>query len=63
RLRESLAGMGVSIPDADFTAIIMGSLLESYQPILSTMSAAAQIAKTPLTPYDLISFVLEEYEH
>ncbi|OJA18740.1 hypothetical protein AZE42_12915 [Rhizopogon vesiculosus] len=55
--------MGVPLPDADFTATIMGSLLESYRPILSTMSAAAQIAKTPVTPYDLISFVSEEYEH
>jgi len=63
RLHELLAGMGVSIPDDDFTTIIMGSLLESYRPILSPMSAAARIAKTPLTPYDLISFVLEEYEH
>jgi hypothetical protein len=27
------------------------------------MSAAARIAKVPLTPYDLISFVSEEYEH
>jgi hypothetical protein len=63
KLREMLAGMGTSISDADFTAIIMGSLPESYQPILSSISAAACIAKVPLTPYNLISFVSEEYEH
>jgi hypothetical protein len=58
-----LAGMGALISDADFTAIIMGSLPESYQPILSSMSTAVCIAKVPLTPYDLISFVSEEYKH
>jgi hypothetical protein len=30
KLREMLAGMGASISDVDFTAIIMGSLSESY---------------------------------
>jgi hypothetical protein len=63
KLREMLAGMGTSISDADFTAIIMSSLPELYRPILLSMSASAHIAKVPLTPYDLISFVSEEYEH
>ena len=63
KLREALAGMGTSLSDTDFTAIIMSSLPESYRPILSSMSAGARIAKTSLTPYDLISFVTEEYEH
>jgi hypothetical protein len=58
-----LAGMGTSISDVDFTAIIMGLLPESYRPILSSMSAAACIAKAPLTLYDLISFISEKYEH
>jgi hypothetical protein len=30
KLRKSLAGMGVSIADTDFHAIILGSLPESY---------------------------------
>jgi len=41
QLRESLVGMGVSIDDKDFSAIIMGSLPETYRPLLSSINAAA----------------------
>jgi hypothetical protein len=63
RLRESLAGMGAAIVDNDFHAIILGSLPESYRPLLSSISAAARITKSPLTSYELISIITEEYEH
>ena len=63
RLRESLAGMGASIDDRDFYAIILGSLPESYRPLLSSINAAAKIASKPLSPYELINVVTEEYEH
>jgi len=63
QLRESLAGMGVSIDDKDFLAIIIGSLSESYRPLLSSINAAAQITKKLLTPYELVNVVSEEYEH
>ena len=39
RLKQSLAGMGVKVDDEDYTAIIMGPLLESYRPTLSAISA------------------------
>lgn len=63
RLRESLAGMGATVVDTDFHAIILGSLPESYRPLLSSISAAAKITKSPLTPYELISIITEEYKH
>jgi hypothetical protein len=63
RLRESLAGMGAGILDPDFHAMILGSLPESYRPLLSSINAAAKITKTPLSPYELINIVTEEYEH
>jgi hypothetical protein len=63
RLRESLAGMGASIEDRDFYAITLGSLPESYRPLVSSINAAAKIAQKPLTPYELISVITEEYEH
>lgn len=50
RLRESLAGMGAGILDPDFHAMILGSLPESYRPLLSAINAAAKITKTPLSP-------------
>jgi hypothetical protein len=63
KLRESLAGMGVSIADTDFHAIILGSLPESYRLLLSSISAAAKITKSPLTSNELITLITEEYEH
>jgi hypothetical protein len=63
RLRESLAGMGASMDDQDFYAIILGSLPESYRPLVSSINAAARIAQKPLTPSELIGVISEEYEH
>jgi hypothetical protein len=55
--------MGVSIDDKDFLAIIIGSLPKSYQPLLSSINAAAQITKKLLTPYELVNVISKEYEH
>jgi hypothetical protein len=63
RLRESLASMGAAIDDRDFYAILLGSLPESYRPLVSSINAAAKIAQKPLTTYELISIISEEYEH
>jgi hypothetical protein len=63
RLRESLASMGASLDDRDFAAIIMGSLPESYRPILSSMNAAARVSKKTLSPEEIMGDVSEEYEH
>jgi hypothetical protein len=63
RLRESPTSMGVVINDIDFHTIILGSLPELYQPLLSSISAAAKITKMPLTSYELISIITEEYKH
>jgi hypothetical protein len=62
-LRELLAGMGASIEDCDFYMITLGSLPESYRPLVSSINAAAKIAQKVLTPYELVSVVTEEYEH
>jgi hypothetical protein len=60
---ESLAGMGATIDDKDFYAIILGSLPESYRPLLSSINATARINKKILTPDELINLITEEYEH
>src|SRR6266436_5809624 len=59
RLRESLAGMGAVIDDKDFYAIILGSLPESYRPLLSSINAAARISQKPLSPYELVNVISE----
>ncbi|KIK32340.1 hypothetical protein CY34DRAFT_101709, partial [Suillus luteus UH-Slu-Lm8-n1] len=43
--------------------MILGSLPESYRPLLSSINAASKITKTPLSSYELISLITEEYEH
>ena len=63
RLKQSLAGMGVKVADEDYTAIIMGSLPESYRPTLSAISANARMNAKSITPNDLIQVITEEYEH
>jgi hypothetical protein len=63
RIRESLAGMGATIDDKDFYAIILGSLPESYRPLLSSINATARINKKILIPDELINLITEEYEH
>ena len=55
--------MGAAIEDRDFYAIILGSLPESYRPLLSSINATARIAQKPLTPYELVNVISEEYEH
>jgi hypothetical protein len=41
RLCQIMAGMGAIVDDEDYAAIIMGSLPDSYRPIISTLEAAA----------------------
>jgi hypothetical protein len=62
-LHESLAGMGAAIEDRDFYAMILASLPESYHLLLSSINAMAKITATPLSPYELVNIIMEEYEH
>jgi hypothetical protein len=55
--------MDAVIDDKDVYAIILGSLPESYRPLLSSINAVARISQKPLTPYDLVNVISEEYEH
>lgn len=43
--------------------MVLGSLPESYRPLLSSITATAKITNTPLTAHELISLISEEYEH
>ncbi|KAH7917300.1 hypothetical protein BV22DRAFT_987644, partial [Leucogyrophana mollusca] len=63
RLCELLAGMGASIGDQDFHAMILASLPASYRPLLSSISAVSKIMQRPFTSTQLIDQVTEEYEH
>jgi len=62
-MREQLAGMGATIEERDFYAIALGSLPESYRPLLSAINATARITQKMLSTYELVNVVSEEYEH
>src|SRR5258705_1212259 len=63
RMREQLAGMGAIIDERDYYAIVLGSLPESYRPLLSAINATARISQKTLTTYELVNVITEEYEH
>jgi hypothetical protein len=63
RLRQIMAGMGAIVDDEDYAAIIMGSLPDSYQPIISALRAAAGYSYKVVTAQELITAVNVEYQH
>jgi hypothetical protein len=63
RLRQIMAGMGAIVDDEDYAAIIMGSLPDSYRPIISALAAAAGYSSKVVTAQELITAVNIEYEH
>jgi hypothetical protein len=63
RRREELAGMGAVIMNEDFIAMMIGSLPESFWPLLSSLMITAKATKAVLAPNDLKQYLLEEYEH
>jgi hypothetical protein len=63
RLRQIMAGMGAIVNNEDYAAIIMGSLPDTYRPIISTLEAAAGYSTKVVTAQELITAVNVEYEH
>jgi hypothetical protein len=63
RLCQIMAGMGVIVNDADYAAIVMGSLPDSYCPIISALEAAIGYSSKVFTAQELITIVTIEYEH
>jgi len=62
-LRNELDGMGASIPDEDFTTILLGSFPPSYRTLLSTITISAQLAGNTIPSTDVIRIVTEEAAH
>ena len=67
---NNLLKMGSTISDSRYNTIIMSSLLESYQPIFQTITAAEQastllgtLSSRAMKPDDLITFITEEAQH
>ena len=62
-MREELAALSESIPDRDFTAIILGSLPKSYDTYLSAITATLSVLGKEVDPDALILSVIDEYDH
>jgi hypothetical protein len=54
--------MGKVVPDTEYTAILMGSLLKSFSNILGQISASAVMANTVPTPSIVIKLATDEYD-
>jgi hypothetical protein len=63
RLHQIMAGMGAVVSGGDYAAIVMGSLPDSYQPIISASEAATGYSSKVVTAQELITAVNVEYEH
>ncbi|KIK76736.1 hypothetical protein PAXRUDRAFT_44039, partial [Paxillus rubicundulus Ve08.2h10] len=59
-LREELAGMGASVDDRDFTAMILSSIPESFRTLLYSTTAAIHATGNPVTSERVISILSEE---
>lgn len=61
-MKEELASLGTSISEQDYSAIILGFLLKSYDQFLSAVTATASILKRDLDPEDLMQMIINEYD-
>ena len=61
-MREDLAAMGHSPTDDDFYAIILGSMLTSYETYISSLTATSTVTGNVLTPEQLMSALTDEYD-
>jgi hypothetical protein len=62
RLHQIMAGMGMIIDDEDYAAIVMGSLPDTYRPIISALEATAGYLSKVVTE-ELITTINVEYKH
>ncbi len=61
-LCQQLVAMGKTVPDSEYTLILMGSLPPSYQPTLSAISMAAEMSGTTSTPAIITNLATDEYD-
>ena len=61
-MREELESLGTILSEQDFSAIILGSLLKSYDQFLSAVTTTASVLKQDLDPEDLMQTIIDEYD-
>ncbi|KAG2050454.1 hypothetical protein BDR06DRAFT_891696, partial [Suillus hirtellus] len=61
--KEQLSSLGHAPTDESFAAMIMSSLLVSYDPHLSALTASAKVSSVKLTSDVLMSTIVDKYDH
>ena len=61
-LREQLGAIGKSIPDNEYTLILMGSLPESYTAILGSIATAAEMSSMTVSAAVVVKIATDEYD-
>ena len=61
-LHKQLAAMGRTVPDIEFTQILMGSLPPSYAPMLSGIAVAAETSAISPTVASVKKLAVDEYD-
>jgi hypothetical protein len=61
-MHEDLAAMGGSISNGDFTVMVLGSLLASYDAYLSAITATVSVMNIALDPEALMVSIIDEYD-
>ena len=61
-LKEQLAAMGHKITDEEYATILLGSLPDSYDSAMNSITAAADISGKAITPALVIRLVTDEYD-
>ena len=61
-LREQLAAMGKTIPDDEYTSIVLGSIPSTFEAVITSMSTTAALMHVPLTSDIATSLIIDEYD-
>ena len=61
-LREQLAAMGKTIPDDEYSSILLGSIPSTFEATISAMSTTVALTNVALTPDTVIRLITDEYD-
>ena len=61
-IHKDLEALGDDLNDEDFSAMLLGSLPQSYDSYLSAVTAALSVLGTKLTPDALMPSIIDEFD-
>jgi hypothetical protein len=61
-LHEQLTAMGKTIPDEEYTTILLGSIPSTYEATISAMSTTAALTNADLNPDTVIRLITNEFD-